>query len=190
MRAVFRKYEGNLGETGSVSWMFNYVGAVEATKTGTFDPDEEAIEAGADDVHKNDDGSFEYLYNLETANKKFIAETSEGRAFTSVFNGTVSVVEGNIFTLYDKTFTALKSTALTERGRVHSIVMLPKDRLVVVRDAGVDVSSVSLFDISKNTETILDTIWLPYVVASPDGFFAATVEQGNKSAKFLDIPKE
>jgi hypothetical protein len=68
--------------------------------------------------------------------------------------------------------------------------MLPKDRLVVVRDAGVDVSSVSLFDISKNTETILDTIWLPYVVASPDGFFAATVEQGNKSAKFLDIPKE
>lgn len=61
MRAVFKKHDGNLGESGSVAWMFTRVGFIEAAKTGTFDIDEEAIEAGADDVSKNDDGSYEFV---------------------------------------------------------------------------------------------------------------------------------
>ena len=72
MRNVFKKHEGNLGETNSVAWMFSRVGAVEASKTGTFDIDEEAIEAGADDVSKNEDGSCEFttsFENLDTLNK-------------------------------------------------------------------------------------------------------------------------
>lgn len=72
MRSVFKKHEGNLGETNSVAWMFSRVGAAAALKTGTFDIDEEAIEAGADDVTKNDDGSYEFttsFENLDALNK-------------------------------------------------------------------------------------------------------------------------
>lgn len=65
MRSVFKKHEGNLGESGSVAWMFARTGTIEASKTGTFDIDEEAIEAGADDVQKNDDGSYEFTTTLE-----------------------------------------------------------------------------------------------------------------------------
>jgi YebC/PmpR family DNA-binding regulatory protein len=58
VRSTFSKNGGNLGETGSVSFMFDKVGAIE------FDADvadseavfEVAIEAGADDVDSSDDG--------------------------------------------------------------------------------------------------------------------------------------
>lgn len=76
MRSVFKKNGGNLGETNSVSWMFARVGEIEASKTGSFDIDEEAIEAGADDVQKNDDGSYQFfcaLESLDTVNKSLVA---------------------------------------------------------------------------------------------------------------------
>ena len=65
MRSVFKKHEGNLGETNSVAWMFSRVGAIEATKSGAFDIDEEAIESGSDDVQANDDGSYEFTTSFE-----------------------------------------------------------------------------------------------------------------------------
>ncbi len=46
-----------MGETGSTLWMFKHVALIEATKSGSFDPDEEAIEAGADEVEKNTESS-------------------------------------------------------------------------------------------------------------------------------------
>ena len=52
VRAVFTKYNGNLGATGSVSHMFTHVGEI-AYKTATGSADamfEAAIEVGADDV--------------------------------------------------------------------------------------------------------------------------------------------
>jgi len=57
VRAVFTKYNGNLGATGSVSHMFNRVGEI------CFKPDaatadamlEAAIESGAEDVESNED---------------------------------------------------------------------------------------------------------------------------------------
>jgi YebC/PmpR family DNA-binding regulatory protein len=61
MRSVFKKFGGNLGESGSVAWMFARVALIEGHKAGKFDIDEEAIEAGADDVAKNDDGSYEFV---------------------------------------------------------------------------------------------------------------------------------
>ncbi|WP_413287431.1 YebC/PmpR family DNA-binding transcriptional regulator [Bdellovibrio sp. HCB337] len=60
MRHAFKSHEGNMGESGSVAWMFEHVGYIVATKAGTFDPDEEAIEAGANEVYKDDDGSYEF----------------------------------------------------------------------------------------------------------------------------------
>ncbi len=56
MRNAFKKAGGNMGETGSVGWMFARVGLIEGKKSGTFDPDEEAIEAGANEVEMEDDG--------------------------------------------------------------------------------------------------------------------------------------
>lgn len=65
MRSIFKKHGGNLGETGSVAWMFTRVGSILAIKAGAYDLDEEAIEAGADDVHK-DDEQIEFYCSLES----------------------------------------------------------------------------------------------------------------------------
>ena len=60
MRVLFRK--GQLGNSGSVSWDFDYLGMIEAvpTKPGA-DPEEAAIEAGAQDLEPSDDGATLFL---------------------------------------------------------------------------------------------------------------------------------
>jgi YebC/PmpR family DNA-binding regulatory protein len=58
VRAVFTKYNGNMGATGSVSHMFARIGEIRF-KAGAATPDamlEAAIEAGADDVDSSPDG--------------------------------------------------------------------------------------------------------------------------------------
>lgn len=52
IRFIFKKHDGLMGEQGSVAWMFDRIGLVEATGPSGIDPEEEAIEAGADDVEK------------------------------------------------------------------------------------------------------------------------------------------
>jgi len=62
VRSTFTKYGGNLGETGSVSFMWDRVGQI------TYGPDagsedkvmEAAIEAGAEDVESDEDGHVIY----------------------------------------------------------------------------------------------------------------------------------
>ena len=68
VRAVFTKYGGNLGATGSVSHMFNHVGEITyPVSVGSADAVlEAAIDAGAEDVVSDTDGhviacSFESL---------------------------------------------------------------------------------------------------------------------------------
>lgn len=56
IRNIFKRHAGSMGESGSVTWMFKRVSHFEATKTGSFDPEEEAIEVGADEVEKHEDG--------------------------------------------------------------------------------------------------------------------------------------
>ncbi len=58
VRSTFGKYGGNLGETGSVGFMFERVGEI-TYKADAGDADTvmmAAIEAGAEDVESNDDG--------------------------------------------------------------------------------------------------------------------------------------
>ena len=58
VRAAFTKFGGNLGETGSVNFMFDRVGLV-IYSTGVADADtifEAAIDAGAQDAESNEDG--------------------------------------------------------------------------------------------------------------------------------------
>lgn len=60
MRVLFRK--GQLGTSGSVSWDFEHVGAIEATPPqGGADAEEAAIEAGAQDVAPAEEGLFRFV---------------------------------------------------------------------------------------------------------------------------------
>ena len=60
MRVLFRK--GQLGSTGSVSWDFLRRGAIEASPPPAGeDPEEAAIEAGAQDVEAGDEGQTRFL---------------------------------------------------------------------------------------------------------------------------------
>ncbi|MBC7585108.1 YebC/PmpR family DNA-binding transcriptional regulator [Tardiphaga sp. vice352] len=58
IRSYFTKSGGNLGETGSVAFMFDHVGIIEydAAKASADDMLEAAIEAGADDVVSSETG--------------------------------------------------------------------------------------------------------------------------------------
>ena len=61
LRTIFKKNGGNLGETGSVAWNFDRIALVAGAKSEVGDPEEEAIEAGADDVEKTDDGDYVFF---------------------------------------------------------------------------------------------------------------------------------
>ena len=56
LKVVFRSHGGNLGEMGSVAWMFNRVGIIDGSKTSAVDIESEAIEAGAQEVEQHDGG--------------------------------------------------------------------------------------------------------------------------------------
>ncbi|MEO5667650.1 MAG: YebC/PmpR family DNA-binding transcriptional regulator [Bdellovibrionota bacterium] len=62
LRAIFVRGGGNLGEPGSVFWMFDKVGSViaKADKPG-LDAEEAAINAGADEVNSLDEGQFQFI---------------------------------------------------------------------------------------------------------------------------------
>lgn len=77
VRTAFKKHGGNMGESGSVAWMFTRCGYLEALKPGEFDPEEEAIEAGADEVEKAEEG-FAFYCQLESLNDVKAALESRG----------------------------------------------------------------------------------------------------------------
>ncbi|MDB4962438.1 MAG: hypothetical protein JWP01_2437 [Myxococcales bacterium] len=58
VRVLFRK--GQLGNTGSVSWDFSHVGLVDASPPAGADPEEAAIEAGAQDFEPDGEGGFRF----------------------------------------------------------------------------------------------------------------------------------
>lgn len=78
IRSIFKKNEGALGETGSVAWMFTRVGYLEGSKEGSFDPDEEAIEAGANEVSKTDNG---YGFFSNPEDLSIVRKALEGRGW-------------------------------------------------------------------------------------------------------------
>src|SRR5688572_19644903 len=58
IRVLFNK--GQLGNSGSVSWDFNHVGLVDATPPEGADPEEAAIEAGAQELEPDGEGGFHF----------------------------------------------------------------------------------------------------------------------------------
>jgi YebC/PmpR family DNA-binding regulatory protein len=81
IRSYFTKFAGNLGESGSVSFMFDRVGEIAYPKrAGTPDAVlEAAIEAGADDVASDEEGhcvtcAFENIGEVASALEKTLGE--------------------------------------------------------------------------------------------------------------------
>jgi YebC/PmpR family DNA-binding regulatory protein len=78
VRHAFTKCGGNLGTDGSVAYLFNHIGQM--LFSAEHDEDqlmEVGLEAGADDIHHNDDGSFEVVTTpdeFENIKEAFIAK--------------------------------------------------------------------------------------------------------------------
>ena len=78
IRVLFRK--GQLGTTGSVTWDFDHVGLVDATPPEGADPEEAAIEAGAQDVEPDGDGGFRFY--TEPTDLDAVSKALSGRGLT------------------------------------------------------------------------------------------------------------
>jgi YebC/PmpR family DNA-binding regulatory protein len=67
VRHAFTKYGGNLGTDGSVAYLFSKIGVLNfAPGTSEDDVMEAALDAGADDVVAEEDGSIEVITSPET----------------------------------------------------------------------------------------------------------------------------
>lgn len=85
VRATFGKYGGNLGETGSVSFMFDRKGEV-TYPASAGDADEimlAAIEAGADDVESSDEGHTIYCADTDLNEVSRALEAALGESETT-----------------------------------------------------------------------------------------------------------
>lgn len=81
LKMYFRKYQ--LGSTGTVSWDYLRLGAIEADPPNGADPDEAAIEAGAQDLEPGEEGQTRFFTepsDLDTVSK---ALTERGWSITS-----------------------------------------------------------------------------------------------------------
>jgi YebC/PmpR family DNA-binding regulatory protein len=80
VRTAFKKNGGNLGESGSVQWMFDRVGAVEAKKSDVNDIEEEAIEVEAMDVESNEDEN-SYTFFTDLSDLDNVSKALQARAW-------------------------------------------------------------------------------------------------------------
>lgn len=79
LRNVFKANGGNMGESGAVAWMFERVSLVKGKKAGVGDPEEEAIEAGANEVEKEEEG--EYSFYGSPSDLDTIRKALQGRGW-------------------------------------------------------------------------------------------------------------
>src|SRR5690606_12419222 len=105
VRAIFTKYGGNLGATGSVSHMFDRIGEVvyDADKASADEMLEAAIEAGADDVQSDENGhavtcAFEALGSVANALEEKFVQARSVKAIWSP-NITTAIYESNADTV-------------------------------------------------------------------------------------------
>src|SRR5580700_7619518 len=78
VRQLFRK--GQLATSGAVSWDFTHVGLVDATPPSGADPEEAAIEAGAQDFEPDGEGGFRFY--TEPTDLDAVSKALSGRAWT------------------------------------------------------------------------------------------------------------
>jgi len=78
IRILFRK--GQLGTSGSVSWDFSHVGLVDAAPPEGADPEEAAIEAGAQDFEPDGEGG--HRFYTEPTDLDTVSKALSGRGWT------------------------------------------------------------------------------------------------------------
>ena len=78
IRNIFNKNGGQLGAEGAVQWMFDRVSMIEGEKAGVGDPDEEAIEAGANEVEHDEGDQYTFYGNPEDLKAIETALTGRG----------------------------------------------------------------------------------------------------------------
>ena len=78
VRQLFRK--GQLANSGAVSWDFSHVGLVDATPPAGADPEEAAIEAGAQDFESDGEGGFRFY--TEPTDLDAVSKALSGRGWT------------------------------------------------------------------------------------------------------------
>jgi len=99
IRSYFTKFNGNLGETGCVGWMFKPVGAISFDKSVEFDTlFETAVELGAEDLQEEDE---EYKVITTVANFQTVVEGLEKAGFTST-NAELTRLPENIIEVTDE----------------------------------------------------------------------------------------
>jgi YebC/PmpR family DNA-binding regulatory protein len=102
MRRIFTKNDGNLGTSGSVSYMFHKKGQISVPRT-TIDEDrilELALEAGAEELTTDEDEyvittSHDQLYAVAEALKQ-AGVTTDGQKFTFIPDTTVPVADETV----------------------------------------------------------------------------------------------
>ena len=100
VRHAFDKNGGNMGQTGCVSFMFDQKGII-IIENEDMDEDEitmDALEAGADDIQPQDDGSFEIYTAWEDLGS--VRDAIEAAGF-KIDNAEVTMIPDNYVTLTD-----------------------------------------------------------------------------------------
>lgn len=101
IRSYFTKYQGNLGATGCVGWMFKPVGAISFENTVDFDTlFETAVELGADDIAEEEE---EYKVLTTVENFQTVVEGLEKAGFTSKNAELTRIPENTIEVTDEKT---------------------------------------------------------------------------------------
>ncbi len=100
MRHIFDKSGGNMGNSGSVSWMFDKKGQIVIERTALMDEDEvmmQALDAGAEDFVANDD-----TFEIYTAPNDFstVREALEPLGYTFL-TAEVSMIPQNTTEIQD-----------------------------------------------------------------------------------------
>ena len=106
VRSIFTKFNGNLGETNCVSWMFDKKGSIEFDSSVDFDKlFEAAINLDAEDVTEEDDGTCRVITSVE--NFQAVVEGLEAEGFKSTTAEFTRIPQNNIEVTDVKTATSV-----------------------------------------------------------------------------------
>jgi YebC/PmpR family DNA-binding regulatory protein len=99
MRQLFSKYGGNLGEPGSVGWMFEKKGVIEVPKTAIGEEElmTLALDAGAEDMQTDDKSNFTVTTppaQFDAVLEKIKAKTEPESAEITMVPKTYTAVDG------------------------------------------------------------------------------------------------
>ncbi|MGZ6480489.1 MAG: YebC/PmpR family DNA-binding transcriptional regulator [Bdellovibrionales bacterium] len=82
IRNIFKSNGGAMGESGAVAWMFDRLALIEAKKAKVGDPEEDAIEAGANEVVKEEEG--QYAFYASPSDLDAVSKALQGRGWEIV----------------------------------------------------------------------------------------------------------